>query len=144
MVTAISIFHLESGFIKESIKPFLCSFDFHGIDLFSDRWFYEPTEQDSLMQVFLNYLVPKTKSAKDSTSGLRGTTSSIETYRVVRPKTLKSATDKAATSLMVPVRPSMEWSNLVTNVLLPSGSVNSNVVTLILSLCVPKYSQVIK
>ena len=91
------------------------------------------------MQVFLNYLVPK-----DSASDLRGVTSSIQTYRVVRPKTPKNATDKAATSLMVPVRPSMEWSNLVTNVLLPSGSVNSNVVTLILSLCVPKYSQVIK
>ena len=91
------------------------------------------------MQVFLNYLVPK-----DSASDLRGATSSIKTYRVVRPKTPKNAIDKEATSLMVPVRPSMEWSNLVTNVLLPSGSVNSNVVTLILSLCVPKYSQVIK
>ena len=124
MVTAISISHLETGFIKESIKPFLCSFNRHGIDIFSDRWFYEPTEQDSLMQVFLNYLVPKPKSAKDSASGLRGATSSIETYRVVRPKIIKSTTDKEATSSMVPVRLSMEWSNLVTNVLLPSGSVD--------------------
>ena len=76
------------------------------------------------MQVFLNYLVPKPKSAKDSSSGLRGATSSIETYRVVRPKIIKSTTDKEATSSMVRVRLSMEWSNLVTNFLLPSSSVD--------------------
>ena len=83
------------------------------------------------------------EATKDSTSGLRGATSSIEIYQVGRPKILKISVDKVSTSSMVPVRLSMEWSNLVTNVLLPSGSVNSNVVTLILSLCVPKYSQVI-